>query len=122
MKTIYPPHQMITVRRYANVGDYDREWDAKFSTVTEGKTIVVKPKGYKRSIGQQHVRNVPIADVQRFANDLEDIKRQPIVVAGGFLKRSRKWKRKSQMAKKTRRRKRRTKNLRGESWEAAGGI
>ena len=61
LKSVYPPSKEISVNRYNSIGDYDREWDKKFSTVTAGTSIAVKSQGYRRSLGSLLARNVPLA-------------------------------------------------------------
>ena len=59
MKYVHPPSKKVKVYRYDNIVDYDREWDSKFSTVTQGQSIAVKGRGYKASLGGDVARHIP---------------------------------------------------------------
>ena len=60
LKHVFPLAMKVWVYRYASIADYDPEWDKKFNTVTGGQSIVVKPRGYKRSLQGCEARNIPI--------------------------------------------------------------
>jgi hypothetical protein len=63
-----------TNKLYTYVVDTCEKFDSKFSTVTLGERITVKPKGYKRGLGGQSARNIPISDVNVCAHHLNEIK------------------------------------------------
>ena len=75
MKFVYAPTTHILVNQYASVRELAREWDSKFSTVTQGEQITVKPSGYKKSLGNYEARHIPIAAQSAHMVDVEHLKR-----------------------------------------------
>jgi hypothetical protein len=73
MKHVYPPCKKVKVYRYDSIADYDREWDTKFSTVTQGQSIAVKAKGYKANLCGYEARHIPIPSECEL--DIEGLKR-----------------------------------------------
>jgi len=83
LKRVYPADKQIWVYRYASISDYDTEWDNKFTTVTEGESIVVRPSVKKTNSRGSESRFISIPTGMEV--DADNIKRSYALLTGAIV-------------------------------------